>query len=54
VLKERFPTNSLLLMPVLLSRRPLLSPDCSRTPGFKPSLNRVHLRISISWKRQAS
>ncbi|HYG35479.1 MAG TPA: hypothetical protein VEC99_11875, partial [Clostridia bacterium] len=28
--------------------------NCSRLSGFKSSLNEVHLRFTMSWKRQAS
>ncbi len=34
-------------------RLTLLYPDCSRLSGFKSSLNRVHLKISMPWKRQS-
>ena len=50
VSKERFPTNNLLLIDVLLSGQPLPSTDCSRTPGLKSSLNRVHLKIHHALK----
>lgn len=42
VLKERFPTNNLLLIDdMLFKTNRILS--CSRLPGFKSSLNKVHL-----------
>jgi hypothetical protein len=34
----------------LLSDKPVLSTDCSRTPGLKSSLNQVHLKIHHALK----
>src|ERR1017187_4792513 len=43
VLKERFPTNNLLLIDDCCSSNRFS--DCSRLSGFKSSLNHVHLKI---------
>ena len=45
VLKERFPTNNLVLIFDDLLFKTNRFPDCPRPSGFKSSLNQVHLKI---------